>query len=217
MVDDGKQSPASKKKATPDPGVSKPKSSTSQPAPQKTIAESPAGKPGTVSSKFTDVLFGAMERANLEGFDYLEFKQSLKSLEKMPMDEATRYQSAFAMAKTMGATPKKLVDTAGHYVRVLQKEEKKFEEALNNQKTKQIGQKRQQVEQLDKVIQEKAKQIEQLTKEIEQHKQKITSLKMEVNNASSKVESTKNDFIASYNAIVAQIQNDVEAMQKYLK
>ena len=54
--------------------------------------------PGKVSSKFMEILFKAMEDNNLDGFDYLEFKQSLKSLEKMPMDEQTRFKSAFAMA-----------------------------------------------------------------------------------------------------------------------
>ena len=54
--------------------------------------------PGKVSTKFMEILFKAMEDNNLDGFDYLEFKQSLKSLEKMPMDETTRFKSAFDMA-----------------------------------------------------------------------------------------------------------------------
>ena len=60
------------------------------------------------SKKFIEVLLGALDKNNLKGFDYLEFKQSLQSLAKMPMDEATKYQSAFAMAQTMGATPEKI-------------------------------------------------------------------------------------------------------------
>ena len=72
------------------------------------IKESTKGRAGKVDSKFMNVLLKAMDNNNLEGFDYLEFKQSLKSLEKMPMDEATRYQSAFAMAKTMGASAAQL-------------------------------------------------------------------------------------------------------------
>ena len=89
------------------------------PAKAPVVKESPAGDPGKVNDKFTEVLFSAMERDNQEGFDYLEFKQSLRSLEKMPMDEATRYQSALAMAKTLGANPVLLQQSAAHYLNVL--------------------------------------------------------------------------------------------------
>ena len=90
------------------------------------VQESSKGSPGKVTSKFVNVLLGAMEQANLDGFDYLEYKQSLNSLAKMPMDVKTRFQSAFAMAQTMGANPKKLMDSALHYINVLKKEEVKF-------------------------------------------------------------------------------------------
>ena len=108
--------------------------------------------PGQVSKKFTDVLLNAMQGANLDGFDYLEYKQSLNSLKKMSMDEATQYQSAYAMAQTMGATPEHLVKTAQHYINVLQTEEKKFEEALVAQKSKQIGSKEQEIKTLECTI-----------------------------------------------------------------
>ncbi len=88
--------------------------------------------PGKVSTKFMEILFKAMEDNNLDGFDYLEFKQSLKSLEKMLMDEATRFKSAFAMAQRMKATPALLVKTANHYLNILKQEEQKFENASVN-------------------------------------------------------------------------------------
>ena len=74
---------------------------------------------GKVNSKFLEVLLKAMDANDLDGFDYLEFKQSLKSLEKMPMDEKTRYQSAMAVAQTLGGSPQQLVQTAQHYINIL--------------------------------------------------------------------------------------------------
>ena len=35
---------------------------------------------GKVTDKFYDILFGAMEANNQEGFDYLEYKKSLQTL-----------------------------------------------------------------------------------------------------------------------------------------
>ncbi len=175
------------------------------------------GLSGKVTAKFMEILFKAMEDNNLEGFDYLEFKQSLKSLEKMPMDEQTRFKSAFAMAQTMDATPAHLIQTAKHYLSVLNQEEKKFEEALANQRTKQIGEKEKNLGKLDQTVKNKSEQIKKLTLEIEKHQKAMDRIKQEVANASIKVESTKNDFIASYNIVVSQISKDVENMQRYLK
>ena len=191
----------------------------STPTPAKEVVPTVANEPqpGKPTTKFMEIFFGAMEKHNLDGFDYLEFKQSLKSLEKMPMDEQTRYQSAFAMAKTMGATPQKLVDAAAHYLKVLLHEEKKFEQALENQRARQIGGREKQIKDLEVGIQQKAQHIKKLTQEIEQSQKQLAGIKSEISGAVSKVETTKNNFIASYNVVVSQIQSDVENMKKYLK
>lgn len=173
--------------------------------------------PGKVSAKFMEILFKAMEDNNLDGFDYLEFKQSLKSLEKMPMDEQTRFQSAFAMAQTMNATPAQLVKTANHYLTILKREEKKFGDALVNQRAKQIGDKEQQLAQYEESAKNKTEQIKKLTQEIEKHQKAIDRIKQEVAKASVKVESTKNDFEASYDLVVSQIAKDIENMKQFLK
>ncbi len=181
----------------------------------KTQSSKPTG--GKVTDKFMNILLGAMDKSNLDGFDYLEYKQSLQSLQGMNMDESTRYQSAFAMAKTMGATPKKLLETANHYLTVLKTEEQKFGQALVNQKEKQIGDRRQRIEQLDQAAEQKRKQIEQLTKEIEAHEQESAQIKEQITSATVKVENTKNNFIVTYQLLTGQIQEDIRKMQSYLK
>ncbi|MEM1217983.1 MAG: hypothetical protein AAGH79_03695 [Bacteroidota bacterium] len=187
------------------------------PAKSPVIPESASGEPGSVKTKFVEILFSAMEKANLDGFDYLEYKQSLKSLEKMPMDEATRFQSAFAMAQTMGATPEHLLKTAQHYIDTLRQEEQKFEAALAKRQQEQIGSKESKIQKLEETVKAKAAQIKQLTQEMEAHQKEASQLQKQITTASAKVESTKNDFIASYNALIKQIGGDVENIKKYLK
>ncbi|MBI5914173.1 MAG: hypothetical protein HY842_02255 [Bacteroidetes bacterium] len=179
--------------------------------------DAPPARPGEANAKFMEVLFGAMEKSNLPGLDYLEYRQSLKSLEKMPMDEQVRYQSAFAMAQAMGATPQKLVESAGHYVNVLKEEEAKFQEALRSQTTERIGNRQEMIKNLDTTIRQKAEQIKKLTQEMEQHRAEMEKLEIEIKEATTKVEMTKNDFVASYQALVAQISADMENMRKFLK
>ena len=198
------------KKAKPSTNKTTSKPSTSPATPTSV----PAGK---ATSKFTDILLKAMEANNLDGFDYLEYKQSLHKLAKMPMDEPTRYQSAYAAASTMGATPKQLVETAQFYIDILKKEENKFAQALANQKSKQIGDKEQLIKQHDNLIKEKTTQIERLKKEIADHQAKSEQMKKSISAATVKVETTKNNFVASYNLVISQIQRDIANMKKYLK
>lgn len=182
-----------------------------------TINQSEEGRPGQVDGKFMDILFKAMESNNPEGFDYLEFRQSLNSLKKMPMDDQTRFQSAFAMAQTLGAIPATLLDSAMHYIAVLKREEEQFELALTAQKSKQIGSKEQEIGKLEQNIQAKTEQIQKLNAEIEANQKQLEVLRRDIAEAAVKVETTKNDFIASYNSLVEQIQADVEHMKKFLK
>jgi len=194
---------------------SKSKSTSSAGGP--TINQSKVGDPGRVTPKFINVLLKAMEQNNLDGFDYLEYKQSLKSLKKMPMDEQTRYQSAFAMAQTMGATPAALLQTAQHYIDILNKEEQKFEEALTKQRLKKIGSKEQAIKKLEETIKVKAEQIKRLTQEINAHQKERDTLKKTIQESVIKVDSTKNNFIVSFDNLVKQIQGDMENIKKYLK
>ena len=187
-----------------------------EPAETARRSESGEAPPGQIDSKFSEVLLQAMERANVEGFDYLEFKRALQNLSQMPMDEPTRYRSAFAMAQTMGATPERLIQTAQHYISALSQEEAQFQRALANQQQKQVGAKQEQIQQLHGTIKQKEEQIRRLQAEIDQHRVELHSLETEISQASTKMEATRNDFIASYNHLVSQIEQDIENLRRYL-
>ncbi len=172
---------------------------------------------GKVSAKFTDVLLGAMEKNNLDGYDYLEFKQSMQSLAKLgTMDEATVYKSAFAAAQPMGVNQKKLVDSAQFYLKILKDEESKFGQALQHQRSKQIGGREEQIKRMEQLILQKEKQIEQLKKEIELNRKEADKMKADISESTLKVQTTQNNFVASYKHITSQIQKDVANIKQYL-
>ncbi|MEZ4986607.1 MAG: hypothetical protein R2795_16480 [Saprospiraceae bacterium] len=153
----------SPKKPTPQsasPAKSSPK--TTEKVQQPATAPKPTtASDGKVTPKFTDILLGAMEKVNLDGFDYLEYKKSLQSLLKMNagMDEATAFKSAYAMAQTMGASPTLLVNTAEHYMQALKTEEEKFRLALANQQESKVGNKQKEKQQLQAGIKDKQERI----------------------------------------------------------
>lgn len=172
---------------------------------------------GNISEKFTDILLQAMERNNQEGFDYIEYKRSLQTLEKMPMDEKTRYFSAFAAAQSMGINQQKLVDSAKFYLGILATEERQFQEATNGQRAKQIGGKEKSIESLAAAIQEKGETIAKLTQEIQKHQADMEAMKAEIQDAVVKIETTMQDFHASFANLENQINDDLIKIGKYLK
>ncbi|MCB0599763.1 MAG: hypothetical protein KDC28_00985 [Saprospiraceae bacterium] len=172
---------------------------------------------GKVSDKFLNILLAAMDKQNLDGFDYLEYKQSLQSLDQISMDEPTKYRSAFAMAQTMGANASNLVKTAQHYLQVLAEEEKKFEQALVNQRNLQITEKEQNLKSFNQSIADKTSQIQKLTEEINQIRKNMENMTGELQEAQFKLDSTKNDFLITYQSLVDHIRKDIENMNQYLK
>ncbi|MCA0238990.1 MAG: hypothetical protein LCH81_21635 [Bacteroidetes bacterium] len=172
---------------------------------------------GSVTDKFVQILLGALEKNNQQGFDYFEFRQALKNLEKMPMDEATRFHSAYAMAQTMNVTPAKLVESAQFYLNILAGEQSKFNEAHAQQRAKLIGNREEEVRNLEAMIQSKTEQIKQLTQQIEEHRRNSEQIRNEIGDSTVKIENTKADFEATFANVSGQIQADIAKIQEHLK
>lgn len=167
-------------------------------------------------TKFVDLLLKAIEANNIEGFDYLEFKQSVQSLSKVEPDEAKRFKNAFVMANTMGLTKEKLFSSAKHYVSVLDKEEKKFAEAFNSQKDKQVIARKEKGKLLEQSIKEKEAQIKKLQAEIEKEKKQLGNVEADIAKALAKVEATKDGFYSAYHMVLQQIKDDLDKISSYV-
>lgn len=188
-----------------------------------THAKPPAGRSmpsgtaeGHVSEKFLDILFEAMEQNNIEGFDYMEFREFLKSLDSVEMDEATKYRSAFATGKTMGATKDNLLSSAEHYIDTLKIEEQRFDQAARNQKSRLVDERTVEISKLEKSISDKEEQIRKLTSEIEKAREEIRVQTEEMRAADTRISQTQADFTYTYKLLVAQIQEDVRKINSYL-
>ena len=171
---------------------------------------------GGISDRFMQVLSEALEKSNQPGFDYLEFRQAIKNLSNMPMDEPTRYQSAGAMAQTMGVTPQALINSAQQYLQVLQGEASKFQEAHTQQRAKLIGNREEEIKSIETMIEHKKQQILNLQQQIEQDSARGQQLRAEMQESTVKIESTKADFEATFSALAGQIQSDLEKIKTHL-
>jgi chromosome segregation ATPase len=186
------------------------------PAPAAPVQSTPAAG-GLPDNKFLEALASALERSNQEGFDYLEFRQALKNLSGMNLDEQTAFRSAFGTASTMGITPARLLESTQYYLQVLSGEKQKFDEAHEQQRARLIGNREAEAQSLEKMIQEKNEQIARLSREIEEHQAKKAEIAAEITESTQKIETTRASFESGYAAVTEQISQDAVKIRQYLQ
>lgn len=169
-----------------------------------------------LDEKSVDFISKAIEKANLPGFDYVEFKQALSNIAKMNIDEATAFKSAYGTAMTMGLTKEKLLETANHYKAIVSKEREQFDVASEKQKDLKIGDNLRQVQDMNKKILDNELKIKQLQDEIETLRVKVRGMDYEREQAYGKIEEAKTKFTFAHQSILNQIEKDIENIQKYL-
>lgn len=174
------------------------------------------GKEHGLDQKSVEFLTTALEKSNLPGFDYIEYKQSLGALAQMNMDEVTAFKSAFATASTVGLTKMKLLETAEHYKKVLKDEKAQFDVALQNQMQQKVAGKQKEVEKLKEQIAQHEAKITQLKEQISKYQTTIDGADAQINAAKEKINSTQVSFEHSHQSILNQIERDIENIQKYL-
>ena len=171
---------------------------------------------GKADAHLTETLFKALADNNLQGFDYFEYKQSLKTLRGM-LDEPTAFKSAFATAATMGVTKDKLIETANFYLKVLAKEKEKFDAAAKSQGAGTVDAKRKDIDTAKKSITEKSELIRKLTDEISAAQAKINELQAFIIQAESKISETSQNFVASYITVSSEITSDIEKIKQHIQ
>lgn len=188
----------------------------SQPHTQPTHPDTSSSKE-PYDDRFLDTLLSALEANNIAGFDYLEFRQALQSLESMSFDEATRFKSAFAMAATMKVSPEHLVRTAKMYLDVLDKEDKAFREALSSQEQSQVRAREQRLEELDRSIVQQQKEIETLMESITRSRSETEQIQLELQDVHQMIEGTRVRFEKTFKYLHKQIETDIRKMNQHLK
>ncbi|MEM9887416.1 MAG: hypothetical protein AAF849_16090 [Bacteroidota bacterium] len=169
-----------------------------------------------LDEKSLNFLIKALEKNNLPGFDYIEFKQSLGNLLAMDMLEETAFKSVYATASSVGLTKDKLLKSAAHYKQILDKEKGQFDVALQNQMTKHVEGKLKEVEKLKKQVQDYQKKIEELNNRIAKAQNTIDTADEQIQAAEDKINKTKDSFEFTYQSIFNEIDQDIANIQQYL-
>lgn len=169
-----------------------------------------------VDDRSLEFLAGAIEKHNLPGFDYFEFKRAVLALQQMNLDAPTAHKSAFTTAATVGITKEKLIETAGYYRNVIQKEKEQFDSALNNQNQTKIVARQEEVKRLRDQVERHKIEIARLQDEVAGYLNKIAEAEASTTSESEKLEKTRIAFEKTHELIVLQIDRDIENMHQYL-
>ena len=168
------------------------------------------------NNRFANALMKALEKKNLDGFDYLEFKQSVGRLTEIGMDLDTAINSAFITGSSVGLTKDKLIKTAGYYAEVLQDEKAQFMRSLEKHLVDNVEGKAKQTGDLKKKIANWETKIAQLQEQIDAARQQIESSDAEINKARSKAEENQQGFEAALEVITTTINEDVANIRRVI-
>lgn len=172
-----------------------------------------------IDRKFVEHFVGLLEKANLPGPDYFEYKQALKSMEGLGLGEEKQFQAAWASFKAMGGVKETTVlsTSANQYLGILDKDRASFlkdvEKAINDR----VGALQNEQKKLEETNKAYAQQIADLQKKMDQNKNRLGQIAGEVTEQSAKINANKDSFEITYLSFVDQIKTDLTKINQYLK
>ncbi|MEM7180677.1 MAG: hypothetical protein AAF518_07180 [Spirochaetota bacterium] len=167
-----------------------------------------------VYEKFCASLQGAIEAANLPGFDFFEFYQLYKKFLQEGRSERQAVKEALHSSQTMRIDKQTLLTNYKHYEKTLQAEKKIFDNDLDNFYQENIKDPKGVSQQIDRDIQEKLLLIQQCQNDIQKLEQKKQNLGIDVNSAESQLRNVRIAFAKAYGTISNELYDLYEKLKK---
>ena len=123
----------------------------------------------------------------------------------------------YAAAQASGVNADALVNSAGSYVAILNKEAENFNAAVEDQKSKQINNRQNEIRQLESLIQNKSDQMKKLEEEINEHRNMHQQLSGEISRSQEKIETTKANFNTTFQSLVNNIKGDIDRIKTFIQ
>lgn len=166
---------------------------------------------------FLEQLKEAMDSADLPGQQtYLAFSKALKNMEKLPMDEATKFQAAFATLQATGSNVNQLTESFSYFGGILDAEKDKFEEALHATIGNSVVEKEDEIKKLTEENEEHSAEIKRLTESVAANQNAIVRLQGELSEVNNKLKQKENSFMEAYRMMKQQLQSDAQKINTYL-
>lgn len=172
--------------------------------------------PGAVDENMVNFLSQAIEEANIPGFDYIEFRNSLAAMANTPLPENQKYIAVFATASTMGLTKDSLLKAIDHYQGILDSKKKEFQVQVDQMTVREV-QKREDLKAAKEAeIQTLLQQIQDAQAAIATKQQEVLEINSEIGRERLNIQQTAASFEATYNFISGKLQGDKQKIEAYI-
>lgn len=177
--------------------------------PVVSIPQPTNSSPVKAGSDYNAHLDRLMRENNQPGLDYLEFADALVKIDGQPLTEEQKYTITFPSYQAMGVGADKLVDSAEHYVKLLEKEKEEFTRELTTTREANVNQKKAAIEQTQR-------NIEKATADIQGWASDVTRMNSEMNAAQATLAAEEMAFNNAFMGRVNLINSQIEKIKKYL-
>jgi chaperonin cofactor prefoldin len=195
------------------PTVATPQPVLPQPTPATPIVR------GTVDNKFVEHFANVLEKANLSGPDYFEFRQALRGMDNLGLTEEKQFQATWASFKAMsGTADTQVLNTSiAQYLNTLTADRTAFLKSADTAIQEKVGGLQNEQKQLQTENETLQKQIEALQKKMESNQERLSKIGGEIEEQSQKITQNRQNYEATYQQFTNQIQQDSEKIKVYLK
>jgi methyl-accepting chemotaxis protein len=196
-----------------------PASPPAQVTPPPVVSTINAAGTAEVDRKFVEHFVELLEKANLPGPDYFEFKQALKSMDGLGLSEEKQYQASWASFRAMSGGVKDttlLTSSAAQYVSVLDRDRGSFLKDVEKAISDRVGSLNQELNRLQEDNKNFAKQIVELQEKINANNDRLEKINGDIQEQSAKINDNRDSYDITYHSMVEQINSDVAKIKKYL-
>lgn len=172
-----------------------------------------------VDRKFVEHFVNLLEKANLPGPDYFEYKQALQSMESLGLGEEKQFQAAWASFKAMGGIKDTSIlrTSADQYLGILDKDRVSFLKDVEKAIKDRVGALQDEHKKLEDSNAAFTQQIADLQKKMDDNKNRLGQISGEITEQSAKITANKDSFELTYGSFVEQIKSDLDKINQYLK
>ena len=173
-----------------------------------------------VNRKFVEHFVELLEKANLPGPDYFEYKQALKSMEGLGLSEEKQYQASWASFRAMSGGVKDttvLTTSAGQYVSVLDRDRTSFLKDVEKAIDDRVGSLNKELSKMQEDNKTYAIQIVELQEKINANNGRLEKINSDIQEQSAKINDNRDSYDITYHSMVEQINSDLAKIKKYLQ
>lgn len=174
---------------------------------------------GTVDTKFVDHFAGVLSKTNLQGPDYFEFREIVRSLANLGLPEEKQFQAAWASFKAMASLgdPAVLGTAANQYLAALGTDRDAFLKSVETALNERVDGLQTEQKQLLADNEAINKQLADLQQRAVKNNDRLAQIGGEVTEQTTRISQNRANFETTYATFTDQIKADVAKIASYLK